>query len=154
EINLGNQDFFFSVRCASDDFPEGIGNERAPPESKIALAANAIYGNYKDAIQRRMGAHSVCPAARRERLIALQLFEPADRSRITEDLRTLNSIHTRGFRIPLVVTNQRSDHSLACIHLYVAEIAGREVILLVIIRIVGDVHLAVLSRKLSAGIVH
>src|SRR2546427_2982612 len=100
-----------------------------------------------------MSAHSVLPAARRERLIALQLFEPADSGGIKDDLCTLNGIHACCFRIPLVVTNQRSDHGLAGVHLYVSEIAGREVTLLVIIRIVRDVHLAVLARELPAGIV-
>src|SRR5436309_2759369 len=50
EIDTGNENFFFRVRCSSDDFPERIRNERASPEAKVALAANTIHGNNKDAI--------------------------------------------------------------------------------------------------------
>src|SRR5207247_766367 len=124
EINNSNEDFLFRTGRASYHFAKRIRNEGATPKAKIALAANAINGSYKDAIQRRMSAHCVFPTPRRERLIALQRFEPADRRRIKDDLRTLNGVDARCFRIPLVVTNQRSDNGFARIYLHVSEIAG------------------------------
>src|SRR5213594_2167719 len=80
EINNSNEDFLFRTGRASYHFAKRIRNEGATPKAKIALAANAINGSYKDAIQRRMSAHCVFPTPRRERLIALQAVRP-DRRR-------------------------------------------------------------------------
>src|SRR5262245_14053878 len=124
EINNSDEDFLFGMGRASHYFAKGIRNEGATPKAKIALAAYAINGSHKDAIQRCMSAHCVFPTPSRERFIALQRFEPADRCRIKDDLRTLNGVYSRCFRIPLVVTNQGSDNGFARIYLHVSEIAG------------------------------
>ena len=49
----------------------------------------------------------------------------------------------RGFRIPLIPANEGSDLSDVCIERPVSQITRREVILFVVKRIVGNMHLAV-----------
>ena len=81
---------------------------------------------------------------------------PSDRRRIEQHLRAHQARDARGFRIPLVPADQHADRRvarlphaeaarLAWLFAVVIEVAvaGREVVLLVEQRIVGDVHLPV-----------
>src|SRR5215831_16342768 len=94
-----------------------------------------------------MRTHRIFPALRRERFISLELFKPSNRGRIKDDLRSLNRIDSGRFRKPLVIADERSDHSLAGVDLNVADIPWRKIMLLVVIRIVRNVHLSILAGQ-------
>ena len=68
---------------------------------------------------------------------------PADGGGIEEHVRALQGGKARALGIPLIPADQRSDRALFEIEALEAQVAGREVILLVVERIVGDVHLAI-----------
>ena len=101
-----------------------------------------------------MGAHGVLPTPRGERLGAPQLFKPADGRGIENDLRPLNRIHASRFRIPLVIADKRSNDRLAGVHLHIAEIARRKIVLLIIVGIMRNMHLPVFAGKRTVGVIH
>src|SRR5205823_7260186 len=68
---------------------------------------------------------------------------PADGRGIEQDGGTLQGGETSAFGIPLVPADQRADASHTRVERAEAQIAGREIELLVVRRVVGDVHLAV-----------
>src|SRR2546422_9594025 len=109
------------MRSAGNHLTEWIGDERSAPESQIAFASYAIHCSGENPIQRSVGAHGVFPTPRGEWLVAPQLFEPTDGRGIENDLRPLNRIHAGRLRIPLVITDKRSNDGLAGIHLDIAE---------------------------------
>src|SRR5262245_44098213 len=140
------------MRSSRDNLTERVGNERATPESKITFPADAIGCGYEDSVQRSVSAHGMFPSPCRKRLIPPQLFKPPDRGWIKNDLCSLDRIDSRRFRIPLVITDQRGHNRLARTHLDVAQITGREIVLLVVVGIVRDMHLAIFARHFSARV--
>ena len=72
---------------------------------------------------------------------------PADRRGIEEHLRALQRGEPGAFGIPLVPADERADAADSGVEAAEAEIARGEVILLVVERIVGDVHLAVEAEQ-------
>ena len=68
---------------------------------------------------------------------------PADGGGIKEHFGALQRGQTRAFGIPLVPANQGADAAKRGIDGLESEIAGGEVVLLVVKRIVGDMHLAI-----------
>src|SRR5579883_115224 len=74
---------------------------------------------------------------------------PADGCGIEEHVCALKSGNACAFRVPLVPADERADFAYRCIERFKAEIAGSEVELFVIERIVGDVHLAVQAADAS-----
>src|SRR5881394_1777262 len=68
---------------------------------------------------------------------------PADGRGIKENLRPLQRRETRAFGIPLVPANQHADLRVAGLPRFETEVAGREIKLFVVQRVVGNVHLAV-----------
>src|SRR4029077_3265433 len=77
---------------------------------------------------------------------------PADTRGIENHLSALESGQARTFGIPLIPTNLNADASISGIEIGEAEIAGREIKLFVVERIVGDVHLAVFAEERAVGI--
>src|SRR5207245_6149150 len=117
------------------------------------LVTHAInYGN-KNAIGDSVGALDGAPC------VVLHSSEfsffvrvPADGSGIKEYVGALQSGQTRAFRIPLVPADESSHASILGIKGLEAEVAWSEVELLVIKRVVGDVHLAVETAGAAVGI--
>src|SRR5690606_7097492 len=70
---------------------------------------------------------------------------PADRGGIEEDLRALHRSEACRFRVPLVPADQHAELGSFRTETLEAEVAGGEIVLLVIARIVRYVHLAVLA---------
>ena len=68
---------------------------------------------------------------------------PPDRRRIEQHIRALQRCETRSFRIPLIPADQRSHFADVRIHSLESQIARSEIELLVIERIVGDMHLSI-----------
>ena len=69
----------------------------------------------------------------------------ADGRGIDEQLRTRQGHHTSAFGIPLVPANLHAKAAHACVNGLKAEVAGREIELLVVGGVVGDVHLAIFA---------
>src|SRR6185503_2584807 len=78
--------------------------------------------------------------------------QPSNRSRVEQELRTAERRESRRFRKPLVPTNERTEFSIGSVVSLKAEIAGSEIKLLVIKRIVRDVHLAILPGDLAVAV--
>ena len=77
---------------------------------------------------------------------------PADGGGVEEDLRALQRGEPRGFGIPLVPADQHADLAVARLPGAEAEVAGREIELLVVKRVVRDVHLAVDAQQRAVGV--
>ena len=75
---------------------------------------------------------------------------PADRRGIEQHVRSLQRRQARALGIPLVPAHQRAELSEVRLERFETEIARREVKLLVVQRIIGDVHLAIDSREFAA----
>ena len=76
----------------------------------------------------------------------LFLRVPADRRRVEEDIRALQRGEASSLGIPLVPAHERPDSSHARVERAKPEVAGREIVFLVVGRVVRDVHLAVHAR--------
>ena len=143
------------VRRLRDDAAERIGEEAAAPEFEArpagtiaadvaVLVADAIHARDVDAVGDGVGALNGLPGIvlRRAELVFLRRM-PADGGGIEEDLGALQRGEARAFGIPLVPADERADAAVRRVDGLESEIAGREVELLVVERIVGDVHLAI-----------
>ena len=84
----------------------------------------------------------------------LLLGVPADRRRIEQHVGALQRSEACAFGIPLVPAHERPDPSHARVERTEAQVAGREIELLVVGRIVGDVHLAVGPHHAPVGVDH
>ena len=114
---------------------------------------DAIHGSHVNAVGDGVGALDGPPRVvlRGAKLVLLRRV-PADRRGIEQHLGALQSRQPRALGIPLVPADQRAHAANGGIHGLKAQIARREVILLVIKRIVGDVHLAVDAGDLAIGV--
>ena len=77
---------------------------------------------------------------------------PADGGGIEEDLRAAQRGEARRLGIPLVPADADADPAVPRLPGAEAEIAGREVELLVVQRVVRDVHLPVLAEVRAVGV--
>ena len=82
----------------------------------------------------------------------LLAVEPADRRGIKEYLRAGHGCQPRGLRIPLVPADERPHMQPARRHRHEACVARREIKLLVVVRVVGDVHFAVEARSRTVAV--
>ena len=155
EVNFADQNFFLVVRGLGDDAAERIAEERCAPEfqaisgSGIApdvsgFVSHTIYHRDVHAVGDGMGALDGAPG------VVLRLSElrflrgmPADRGGIEQDLGALQRGQAGAFGIPLVPAHQRAHAADGGVESAIAQVAGGEVILFVVERVVGDVHLAI-----------
>src|SRR5437867_2532564 len=79
---------------------------------------------------------------------------PTNGGWIEDDLRAAECRQTCRFRKPLIPADERAYASVARLERAKAEIAGREVELFVIERIIGNVHLAIASNETPISINH
>ena len=77
---------------------------------------------------------------------------PADRRGIEQDLRPLKGRQPGGFGIPLVPADQGPHAGERRVKRLETEVAGGEVVLLVVERVVGDVHLAITAAERAVGV--
>src|ERR1019366_6784074 len=77
---------------------------------------------------------------------------PADGGGIEQNLRALQCRQARGFGIPLVPADQHADLAVAGWPGAETEVAWSEIELLVIERVVRDVHLAIDAQERAVGI--
>ena len=72
---------------------------------------------------------------------------PADRRGIEQDLGALEGRQPGGFGIPLVPADEGADAGKRRVERLKTKVAGSEVILLVVERVVGNVHLAITAAE-------
>ncbi len=77
---------------------------------------------------------------------------PADRRGVEEDLGAAQGRQAGRLGVPLVPADEGPHAGVCGLERQESQVAGREVILLVIERVVGDVHLAVASPERAIGI--
>src|SRR4030095_12151211 len=77
---------------------------------------------------------------------------PADCGRVEKNLGSAQRGQTRCLGVPLVPADQNADPSVACLPGRKAKVSRREIKLLMVERIVGNMHLAVLAEIASIGI--
>src|SRR5581483_3432309 len=164
EINLAYQDLLGIMRGLGDNTSKRIGEKAAAPELEpgprgaVAENVSLFVANPVDrcdvyTVGDGVGALDGLPGVilRCAELVLLGRM-PADSGGIEEHLRALHGRKPRALGIPLVPADQ-STHAAGCgIDSLEAEIARREVVLLVVERIVGNVHLAVDARQLAVGV--
>ena len=114
---------------------------------------HAVHRGHIDAVGDGMRALDgpPCVVLRGAKLVFLRRV-PADGRGIKQHLRALQRREPRAFGIPLIPADQRAHAAKRRVHGLKAKIARRKVILLVIERIVGDVHLAVDAGDVAIGI--
>jgi hypothetical protein len=78
--------------------------------------------------------------------------QPSDRRGIKEDLCSGHSRETRGLGVPLIPADQHADAAEAGVPGAKAQVSGSEVELLVVLRVVGDVHLPILPEEPAVGV--
>ena len=163
-VEVGVEDLFLIVRGLREDAAEGIGDEAAAPELDAAgggviagafhqdsvvlhiavLVADAVDRADEDAVGNRVRTLDGLPGV----ILALAELDllagmPADGRGKEERLGTLERGNACPFGIPLVPADKRADGAGGGLLRQEAKIAGREVELLVVQRIVGNVHLAI-----------
>src|SRR5262245_61008277 len=77
---------------------------------------------------------------------------PSDGGRVEENLSSAQRRQTSRLRVPLIPANQNSDPSIPGLPDREAEVSRREIELFMVERIVGNMHLAVLSQIVPIGI--
>src|SRR6185295_15132293 len=110
--------------------------------------SHAIYDRDVHAVSDGMGALDSPPG------VVLRLSElrflrgmPSNRGGIEQDLGALQRGQAGAFGIPLVPAHQRAHAADGSIESAIAQVAGSEVILFVVQRVVGDVHLAIQAAQ-------
>ena len=164
QVHLGDQHFFLVVRGLRDDLPEGIGDERSAPELQAlarrliaanvaGLEADAIGHGDVNSVGDGVGALDGLPGVvLRLAVLRLLVGMPADGRGIEEHVRALQRRQARALGIPLVPAHQRAELAEVGFESLETQIARREVILFVVKRIVGNMHLAVDACRLAAGV--
>src|SRR4249919_2555459 len=106
--------------------------------------ADAIYHADKNAICDRMCPLDGAPGVMLHGAeLGFLVGMPADRGGIKENIGALQGSQARAFGIPLVPTDESAHAAILGVKGLEAEITGREIELLVIERIVRDMHLAI-----------
>jgi hypothetical protein len=85
-------------------------------------------------------------------VFGLFLRVPADRRRIEQDLRALHGVSRAPFRVPLVPADQHADPAEPVCQARNPSVAGGEIELLVVQRIIRDVHLPVDAEQRAVGV--
>src|SRR5207245_1653961 len=148
-----DQHLFFVGGSFCHDAAKRIGDKRLTPKRELAFLTYSINGRHVNAVGNSVRALDRLPCGML-RLVHVLLFvwQPADCRRIEQKLRTGKRGQTRRFGKPLVPTNQRANLAMLRPMSLKTKIAGCEIELLVIERIVRDMHLAILAGDLSVGV--
>ena len=85
-------------------------------------------------------------------VLGLLRRQPSDGGGVEQDLGAAQRGEPRRLRIPLVPADQHADPAEPRVPAAETEVAGREVELLVVLRIVGNVHLPVLAEIPAVGV--
>src|SRR5690606_5606641 len=155
EIAIGDEDLLIPAGLG-EHASVRVSHERSAPEldagcvrfaARQHLVAHAIDRAHVHAVGNRVTALDGFPRC----LLALAVLlllgrQPADRSRIEQDLGSGECGEACSLRVPLIPAHQHPDPAELRVPTAEAEIARREVELLVELGIVRDVHLAILAQ--------
>ena len=156
-IAFDDEDGLRIVRCDGQHAAHRIRDEGAAPESDAGsrsalelLVADAIHADHEETVGDRVRTLDGMPRVALGGVDGRILFElPADRRRIEEDVRTEQRRRACGLGEPLIPADEHAESSRRRFMHLEAEIPGREVELLVVERIVRDVHLAIAPGELA-----
>ena len=151
EVELDDDALFLIGRSLVDEFALRTSEEGGAPEldalrltTGIRLKTYTIDSKDRQTIGNGMSSHHCLPGSA---LALLFLFcvagSIADGSGIDEDLCPLKGHQARCLRIPLIPAHHHTQSTYTGVDGVEAEIAWGEVELLVVGRIIGDVHLAI-----------
>src|SRR5882724_5605833 len=164
QIALADQDLFLVVRCFHDDPPERIAEKRSAPEfqslARSAAAADVtkLVAYSIDHADKYAVSDSVCALDGAPGVVlhgaklGFLIRMPADGSGIKKNVGALQSGEARTFGIPLVPADESAHASVFCVKSLEAKVAGREVKLFVVKRVVRDVHLAIEAFGAAIGV--
>ena len=137
---------YCEIACHADDLVRGRRNpvQLAVDQHVSQFMADPVHGANVYAVGDGVGALNGLPGIvlTLPKLVLLG-WVPADGGGVKERFRAFQSRKSRCFRVPLVPADQGANWARGGALRLEAEVAGREVELLVIERIVRDVHLAV-----------
>src|SRR5579872_3929580 len=164
QVALRQQDFLLVVGGFGQDASKGVAQEGASPKLQALarraaapdiapLMSHPVDDAHKNAVGNGVRTLDGAPGIvlRGPELLFL-LRMPADGGGIKQDIRPLERREAGPFRIPLVPANQRSEPSMTGVECLESQVAGREVIFLVIQGVVGDMHLAIEALEASVGV--
>src|SRR5690606_19355199 len=152
EIRLHDQHALLVCRCACENAAVGCNHEALPPEFDTPVArrarfeADTVDGNDEAAVRDRLRPLHRLPGL----MLSVAHFRfllgmPPDGGGIEKDLRSPHRSEPCRFRVPLVPADQYAEFRSFGAETLEAQVAGREIVLLVVARIVRDVHLPVLA---------
>src|SRR5437773_538236 len=157
-VDFANHNFFPIARTFRDDLAVGSADKTLSPKFNPVAASwcfvtDTIRRRYVAAVRDRVTALNCFPGRmlRRARFFFLARM-PADRRRIKNNLGATQCRQPCCFGIPLVPANADTDLATLCFPRLKTEVARREIKLLVIQRIVRDVHLAIFPEKFSVRV--
>src|SRR5947207_7582770 len=143
EIHLGDGQRLLLAGCGHDD-AERVADERVTPEldpralTAQLLKADAVHRRDPAAIGDRVAALDRSPRIELLRAVLLLLGGmPADGGRIQEDICALQRRQAGSLRVPLIPTDHRADGADFGVKGAEAEVAGREIELLVVGWVIG-----------------
>ena len=155
-VDLDDEDLLALRPRLGEHHPLRVAAERGAPELEPGgrrvrpLEADAVDGRDVDAVGDRVAALHGAPGVALRRALGLLLGGvPADGRRVEDQLGAGEGRQARRLREPLVPADQHADAPGAGVEAPEPEIARREVVLLVVAGVVGDVHLAVDARPAS-----
>ncbi len=164
QVHRHHQHGLFVDGGAGDDRAVGRGHEALAPEFDAVAArgaagrrleAGAVDGHHVTAIGDGVGALGHLPGAVLRRAEGVFFFGmPADGRRVEQDLGAAQGRQAGRLRVPLVPADEHAQRGLLGREGLEAEVAGGEVELLVVARVVGDVHLAVLAHVAAPPVEH
>ena len=139
---------------------ERISDERISPEFEarvslflIAFVADAVDNGDISAVSDSVRALNRAP---RIELCGAELgfffWVPADAGGIKDNLRAAERGEARAFRVPLIPADLNADARVFRIEIRETQIAGREIKLFVIERIVWNVHFAIFAKVAAIGV--
>ena len=152
---LGTDDCRLIVTSVSESIPLGIEDYRLAPKLDLSLPSYPIRCNDEDTVGDGMASQHRVPCRPLRFAIWLLVFrKPADGGGIAQELGAGQCGQTSSFREPLVPADADTDSPKASRKAAKTEISGSEIELLVIGRIVGDVHLTIVASDFPIGIDH
>src|SRR5690606_26181888 len=132
---------------------ETLAPELDPRPTLGRLRADAVHGDDITPVGHGVASLDDFPGAVLVRAILLLLaWMPANRRRIEKDFRSLHRGKPRPLRVPLVPAHENADSPELRVPRLEPGVTRREVELLVVKRIVGNVHLAINAQHLAVRI--
>src|ERR1700733_7886006 len=164
EVDFLDEDGFAVMRRLGQNATEGVSDKRAAPELEShtggAVAAyvsifmaDTVDGCDIDAVGDSVGPLDglPCVVLRCSESFLLRRM-PADGGGIKEQIRSAQGGDASCFRVPLIPTDERAHLAHGSIEGLESQVARGEIELLVVERVVGDVHLAVDSAQRSVAL--